>query len=113
MKILVRSLILVALSLLVSSSSLFASEKVLSEGNTSGKFVGVEQGDYTYIVVRSGGGRESFLVLQPDARMEKLLGNPDRFVGKNIVVSWQERQVKLPEAGGKVRVKVAVRADLD
>ena len=113
MKILIRSLILFTLTLLVSSASLYASDKVLSEGRSSGKFMGMEQGDYTYLIVKTGGGRESFLVLQPDARLEKLLENPDRFVGKNVTVTWEERQVKLPEAGGKVRIKVAVRAELE
>jgi len=69
-----------------------------------GTFTGIEQGDYTYLKLQVDGEERSFMILDTDDAIEKLLDNPDAYIGKQIAVSWQTSEEDIPEAGGKTEV---------
>lgn len=71
---------------------------------TAGTFVGFEEGDYTYLHLRVGGEEHSFMVLQTDDALERLLNAPERYRGKKITVTWQSTMENIPEAGGRIEV---------
>jgi hypothetical protein len=68
-----------------------------------GKFLGVEEGDYTHWRMSDGkGGERSFFVLQT---------TPDKFKGKRCRVTWKRSAENIEEAGGKVEIDVLVSAE--
>jgi hypothetical protein len=76
-----------------------------------GRFVGLEQGDYTYLRVQADGQDErSLMVLTvDDPTLEILLDDPDRHIGRIVNVTFDTRLENIPEAGGEIEVDV-VRA---
>jgi hypothetical protein len=73
---------------------------------TTGVFVGIEEGDYAHWQMKEGKGEEvSFFILKPEASVEAVLENPAKYVGKRCRVSVQKSMETIPEAGGKIEVE--------
>lgn len=71
----------------------------------TGTFDGIEQGDYAYLKLEVDGEERSFIILETDAAIDKLIDDPDSYMGEEITVVWQAGEEDLPEAGGKVEVE--------
>lgn len=70
-----------------------------------GEFIGVEQGDYFYILVRTDQGEDySFMVLDSDPFFDNLFENPDPHVGKRIKVWYMDTVEYIEEAGGEMEI---------
>lgn len=78
----------------------------------TGRFDGVEEGDYTHLLLNSGGQVRSFFVLRTDETIERLLKHRNRYIGKTIRVYWKTSVEDIPEAGGKTRVDSVVSVQL-
>jgi len=85
--------------------------KVMKEGATTGVFQGVEQGDYFYLQVASGGKEASYLVLQAEGLLSEVMENPERYSGKTMKFFWQEAVLHIPEAGGEQEMTVCVKVE--
>ncbi len=74
---------------------------------TEGKFLRIDEGDYFHWVMKdSESGEEvDYFILKPDASVEAVTDDPDKFVGKKCRVTWKESTENLPEAGGKTDVQ--------
>lgn len=70
---------------------------------TEGKFLRLDEGDYYHWVMKdSESGEEvSYFIIKPDASVEAVVDNPEKYVGKKCRVTWKESTENLPEAGGK------------
>lgn len=70
---------------------------------TEGKFLRLDEGDYYHWVMKDAetGEEVSYFIIKPDASVEAVVDNPDKFVGKKCRVTWKESTENLPEAGGK------------
>lgn len=79
---------------------------------TTGIFTGIESGDYSYLLLKTGSGEESYMILQTDDALDRLLADPDRYIGKRITVLWQTAREDIPEAGGRVEVTKALSVRL-
>ena len=84
-----------------------------AEANTlKGKFLGIEQGDYTHWRMSAGDGEErSFFVLQTTPAIDKVLEDPAAFKGKACRVTWKTSVENLEEAGGKTEIDVLVSVE--
>ena len=72
---------------------------------TTGVFLGIEEGDYFHWMMRSAGGEEtSFFILHPDEAVERVLDDPDAFVGRTCKVTWKTSKQNIPEAGGAMEL---------
>lgn len=71
----------------------------------SGTFTGIEEGDYFHLNLKVGGEERSFFILDTDAAIDKLLADPDAYVGKKITIVWQKAVEDIPEAGGKMEIE--------
>ncbi len=101
------------LGLLLAGPSLVLAEKPSAAPTnvSTGVFAGIEQGDYFYLKLKpSSGEEESFMILDDGNGLKAFVDKPKKFMGKKIRVEWQEREVEIPEAGGKIQTKVAVGA---
>lgn len=78
----------------------------------TGRFEGFEEGDYTHLLLTSGGQVRSFFVLRTDETIERLLKHRDRYIGKPIRVHWKTSVEDIPEAGGRTRVDSVVSVQL-
>lgn len=78
----------------------------------TGIFDGFEQGDYLYLHLSSNGEQSSFMILRTDGALEKLINNPEKYIGKRITVLWQNAVENIPEAGGPTEVTKAVSVKL-
>ena len=79
---------------------------------TTGVFMGIESGDYSYLLLKSGKKEISYMILETDAALDRLVANPDRYTGRTITVLWQTAQENIPEAGGMQTVTKAVSVRL-
>jgi len=70
---------------------------------TEGKFLRLDEGDYYHWVMKdSESGEEvSYFIIKPEASVEAVVDNPEKYVGKKCRVTWKESTENLPEAGGK------------
>ena len=82
-----------------------ASERAAKSKSTDGTFVRIDEGDYFHWVINTKGEEFSFFILNADAAVEKVLEDPEKFVGKKCRVLWKESMEDIPEAGGKIKVK--------
>ena len=72
---------------------------------STGTFSGIEEGDYTHWLMKSEKGEErSYFILNGDASVDKVLGNPKAYVGKKCQVKLKTSMEDVPEAGGKMEV---------
>jgi hypothetical protein len=66
----------------------------------TGVFLGIEEGDYAHWRMKDGkGGEVSFFILKPEASVEAVLENPEKFVGKRCRVTWKKSMESVPVAG--------------
>lgn len=87
--------------------------KAAKSGVATGTFTGIEQGDYAHLNLKTADGTEdSFFVLNDDNGLKPFVENPAKYTGKKIEVRWEEREENIPEAGGKMEIRVAVGAKL-
>ena len=102
--------IAVLTSLLLASHVPAAGER---SGTATGNFAGIEQGDYAYLQLKTGAGEpQSFMILQVDKSVQSFVDNPKKLMGRKIRVHWRERMENIPDAGGKTKVKVVERIEL-
>lgn len=77
-----------------------------SERVTDGVFVRIDEGDYFHWVMKSKGGEElSFFIMKPDASVDKVIDNPQAYLGKKCRVTWKKSSENIPEAGGKMEIE--------
>jgi hypothetical protein len=70
-----------------------------------GTFVRIEEGDYFHWNMKSKAGEElSFFIMKADASVEKVVENPEAYVGKKCRVTWKTSTENIPEAGGKMKI---------
>lgn len=74
---------------------------------TEGKFLRIDEGDYFHWVMEDNatGEEASYFILKPDASVEAVVSDPEKFVGKKCRVTWKESTELLPEAGQKMDVQ--------
>lgn len=71
-----------------------------------GTFVRIEEGDYFHWNMKSNSGEAlSFFIMKPDASVDKVIDNPEAYVGKKCRVTWKKSTENLPEAGGKMEIE--------
>jgi uncharacterized protein YecT (DUF1311 family) len=79
----------------------------------TGTFAGIEQGDYAHLKLTTADGNEEDFFVRSDANgLKALIDSPKKFVGKKIAVQWEERDEDIPEAGGKIKIRVALGAQV-
>ena len=76
--------------------------------SSDGIFDGVEEGDYFHLLITENGKQRSFFVLQTDASLDRLMENPDKYIGKRVRVFWRNSVETIPEAGGKMAIETVV-----
>ena len=105
--------VIVALFLCAVTWSLGKSEdKILAKGLTEGTFFGIEQGDYAHFQLKNKAGEEeSYFLLRPDKSSQPYLDHPEKFEGKKVRVSWEEKMQMIPEAGERMRIKVVWKVE--
>lgn len=73
---------------------------------TEGTFVRIDEGDYLHWNMNTSSEDElSLFILKPDASVEKVMDNPQDYVGKRCRATWKTSLEDIPEAGGKIEVK--------
>lgn len=74
---------------------------------TEGKFLRIDEGDYFHWVMKDDatGEEATFFILKPDASVEAVVSDPEKFVGKKCRVTWKESTERIPEAGQKMDVQ--------
>jgi len=86
---------------------------LVSEGKTYGQVVGIEAGDYFYLLFKDAAGEtEPFLVLRPDDKLETVLNDIGNHEGRAAAVKWRETVRYVPEAGSNIRQKEAYSIEL-
>jgi len=79
---------------------------------TEGRFKGIEEGDYFHWNMLNSAGEElSFFILKPDASVDKVLENPQSYVGKKCRVTWKKSTEDIPEAGGKIEIETILSVE--
>jgi len=86
--------------------------KILKEGQSTGQFKGLEEGDYFYLQVAVGGEDQSYLILRASGLLEQIVEQPEAFVGKSVLISWQQAMVHIPQAGGEQEMLVVEDVEL-
>ena len=74
---------------------------------TEGKFLRIDEGDYFHWVMKDDatGEEATFFILKPDASVEAVVSDPEKFVGRKCRVTWKESTERIPEAGQKMDVQ--------
>lgn len=72
---------------------------------SEGIFKGIEEGDYAHWKMRIDGEDQSFFILRPEPSVEKVLENPDSYIGRKCRITWKQSIENIPEAGGKIEVE--------
>ena len=81
-----------------------------SEQTIDGVFVRIDEGDYFHWVMKSKGGEElSFFIMKADASVDKVIDNPEAYIGKKCRVIWKKSTENIPEAGGKMEIEQILR----
>ena len=86
--------------------------KVLKEGQSTGQFKGIEEGDYFYLQVTVSGEDQSYLILRASGLLEEVVEHPEAFVGKSVLITWQQAMVHIPQAGGEQEMLVVEDVEL-
>lgn len=79
---------------------------------SDGVFLGIEQGDYFHLAIKTPVGEESFFLLRTDETLDRLYGEEEAYIGKPITVFWRTIREMIPEAGGSMDLDVAVAVRL-
>lgn len=79
----------------------------VEEHTTSGKLVKVDKKEFVYLVVKDHSNRDyNFIWMEYFNGSEKFFGNKlDALVGKNITISWTEKEVYMPKANNYFKLK--------
>lgn len=65
-----------------------------ARGSTEGTFVGIEQENPMYFVIKeTGGGEHRYVILGPGASVQPYLDNPAKFKGRPVKVYWHKKVV--------------------
>jgi len=100
-----RKISMVILLLLMAALPALA-DKVLATGTTRGKFLRIDQGDYTHFVMRDSKGQEQdFFIIKGDGTVDKFVATPAKYKGKAVQVRWQRVMSNIPEAGGEIEIR--------
>lgn len=84
----------------------FDKKPVAVAADVTGVFLGIEEGDYAHWRMKDAKGNEvSFFILRPEASVEAVLENPEKFVGKACQVTWKKSMEDIPEAGGEMEIE--------
>ena len=80
---------------------------------TEGKFLRIDEGDYFHWVMKDNatGEEATYFILKPDASVEAVVNDPEKYVGKKCRVTWKESTELLPEAGQKMDVQQILSVD--
>jgi hypothetical protein len=82
-------------------------------GSTEGKFVKLNNREFTYLIIREEGEKETqFLWLKHFNGSERFMIEPDKLRNKSLRVKWQEYEVYLPKANGYYKIKEIVAVEL-
>ena len=82
----------VLLVLFASVGSLAAAGGGVKTGSTEGTFIGIEQGNQTYFLIREKDGREHpFIILHPDESVQSYLDHAAKFKGRPVKVYWVKK----------------------
>jgi len=82
-------------------------------GSTKGTFAGIDQGDYFYFLLETTGDQqESFFILKPDETVEAFIDAPEKYLGRDVVVYWVQREMNIPQAGGVELIKEIKKVEL-
>lgn len=81
--------------------------KVSGQRVTEGKFLRIDEGDYFHWVMKdiATGEEATYFILKPDASVEAVVSDPEKFVGRKCRVTWKESTERIPEAGQKMDVQ--------
>ena len=86
-----------------------ATPNALGERIATGVFQGIEQGDHFYFRLRTtGGDEEKFMILREIGGLAVFTKNPKAQAGRKVNLLWVERIENIPEADGRIKVRVAV-----
>lgn len=87
--------------------------KGAAAGNSlEGRFLGLEEGDFTHWRMSDGDDRErSFFLLRTTPEMEKTLEDPEAFKGKRCRIRWKTSEEELEEAGGKTELDMLLSVE--
>jgi len=86
--------------------------KVIDQGTVTGTFGGIEQGDFFHLRLQLADGEEqTYMILRSEGLLDKVVENPDRYIGKKLKVHWQEKVMHIPEAGGTQQMTICVRVE--
>ena len=89
-----------------------ATPNALGERIATGVFLGIEQGDHFYFRLRTdGGNEEKFMILREIGGLAVFTKNPKALAGRKVNLRWVKRMENIPEAGGRIKVRVAVGAE--
>ncbi|GEM_PF-6167614 len=81
----------VLLVLLFSVGSL-AAAGAGARGSIEGTFVGIEEGNPKYFLIKeTGGGEHRFVILEPGTSVQPYLDNPSKFKGRAVKVYWHKK----------------------
>lgn len=70
-----------------------------------GTFLGIEQGDYFYVLVRTKQDEDfSFMVIETDPFFDEIFEDPDSHAGKAIRVWYMDTVEYIEEAGGEMEI---------
>jgi len=76
-----------------------------SSSSVEGVFKGIEEGDYMHWKMRVGGEDVSYFLLRPEPSVEKVLENPDSYIGRKCRVAVKKSMENIPEAGGRIEIE--------
>lgn len=79
-----------------------------ADSTLEGKFVRIETGDYSHIVVLDAKGKEHSYFVGNDKSFDPLIAHPEKFKNKRVRVRWHSVTREIPEAGGKLKIDEAV-----
>lgn len=90
----IRSVAASVLFVLFLSVGLLSAAGAGARGSTEGTFVGIEQGNPKYFLIKeTDGGEHRFVILGPGESVQPYLDNPAKFKGRPVKVYWHKKVV--------------------
>jgi hypothetical protein len=81
--------------------------------STTGTLSAIETKDFSKLILTDANGKKStFYWMHHFKNSEKFIGQPTKFIGKKMKVSWQETEVYIPAAKGYFKIKEIKGIDL-
>lgn len=73
---------------------------------TEGTFLRIDEGDYFHWIMKTKDEVEkSYFIIKTDAAVDKVVAEPEKFVGQKCKIQWKESNEVIPEAGGKIKIE--------